>query len=399
MESLSRATSRLLTAVLAARCVLAAAPAVSTQSIQAEPALVILSPKASDFVSGQTLLSAAIRPDTQPVVDVRFTVNGVPACTATARPYRCLFDAGPGVSARAVRAVATLPGGERLVATVATRGLTVNDEVSVDAIAVSVRVTDRNGNFVSGLTREDFLLIEDGERQVIAGFAAEDAGAEVVVALDVSRSMEPAIAGLRAATRLFLETLRPQEVVTLGAFSTALTVVAPSSATLAERIARLDDLRSGGNTALYDAMAGAAAHFREAGQRAVVVFTDGRDIVSRASLGGVRTALQSADVGLYVIGQGEAAADGDLRDRLSRLARETGGEAYFSRQPEALRRHFAEIADDIAHRYLLTYTPARPLGDGGWRRLEVRLADPRSSHVVRAREGYLAVRRGPAPDR
>lgn len=360
---------------------------------QDAPTLVLLSPKADDVVVGPTVLSAAVRPDAQPVTEVRFTVNGVAACTAKARPYRCLWDAGPTTGARAIRAVAILPGGRQLVATVATRRLDVTEESSVDAIAVSVRVTDRADNFVSGLRREDFVLIEDGVPQEIAGFADEEAGAEVAVTLDVSRSMETAIGRLQEATRLFLETLRPQEEVTLAAFSTSLTVLSPSTASLAERIARLSDLQPGGNTALYDAMVGSVRYFRAAGQRAVVVFTDGRDVVSRASIGAVRTSLQSADVGLYVIGQGDAAADGELRERLTRLARETGGEAFFSTREGALREHFATIADDIAHRYLLTYTPTRPLGDGGWRRIEIRLADPSLRYTVRAREGYLAVRR------
>jgi VWFA-related protein len=389
MGSVTRVARSPRRGVAAAACALAAAGLLAAQ----DPTLVILSPTPDDLLTGPALLSAAVRPESQPVLEVRFTVNGVPACTASAAPFRCRWQAGSDVRPRAVRAVATLPDGRRLVATTSTRGLTVTDTVSVDAIVVSVRVTDRDSRFVPGLTREDFILLEDGERQRITGFSAEDAGAEVVVALDVSRSMEPSLAGLRVATRQFLEALRPQDAVTLSAFSTGLTVVAPPTASLDDRIARLGDLRTGGNTALYDAMIGAAAVFRSAGQRAVVVFSDGRDVVSRASIDGVRTALQSADVGLYVVGQGDAATDGDLRDRLTRLARETGGAALFSTRPDALQGHFAEIAEDIAHRYMLVYTPARPLGDGGWRRVEVRLAEARAAHVVRAREGYLAVRR------
>jgi Ca-activated chloride channel family protein len=285
-----------------------------------------------------------------------------------------------------------LTGDRRLTAALRTKGMRVTDAVNVDAIAVSVRVLDRAGRFVTGLTRDDFQIFEDGVRQEIGGFAAEDAGARVIVALDVSRSMAEVMPELRRATRLFLETLRPQDEVTVATFATSLSVVALPTATPAQRAAVLDTLEAGGNTALYDALVRSADMFEGFGQRAVVIFTDGRDVVSRSSVGGVRTALQSADVGLYVVGQGEAAR-GSLRDLLTALARETGGASFFSTGTGALQEHFARIADDISHRYMVSFTPIRPLGDGAWRTLEVRLADPASTHSVWAREGYPAIRR------
>lgn len=363
------------------------------EAAQEAAALVVRSPADGAMLVGPSELAAEVRPASAAVSSVEFFVDGVLVCTVRERPFRCLWNAGPSLRPRTLRVVATLADGQRVRVTSRTRGMVINDAVSVDAVAISVRVTDRDGRFVPGLTRDDFQLFEDGIRQEIGGFAAEDAGAEVVVALDVSLSMTLVMPDLRLATRLFLDALRPQDVITLATFSTGLAIVAPPSATPAERVATLELLRSGGNTALYDAMVSASGTFTAFGQRAVVIFTDGRDVVSRSSPDSVRAALQSADVGLYVVGQGEAARGGALRNLLTALARETGGASFFSTQPSALREHFAQIADDISHRYLITFTPVRALGDGEWRTLEVRLADASKRHIVRTREGYLAVRR------
>jgi Ca-activated chloride channel family protein len=387
------AASAGLAACLLAPAIVAQPVDVSLTTPQEAAALVIRSPADDVMLVGPSELAAEVRPASQAVSAVEFFVDGVLACTIRERPFRCLWNAGQSLRPRTLRVVATLADGQRLTVTARTKGMVVNDAVSVDAVAISVRVTDRDGRFVSGLTRDDFQLFEDGVRQEIGGFAAEDAGAEVVVALDVSRSMQSVMGDLSLATRLFLDALRPQDEVTLATFSTGLIVVAPPSATGADRAAALDRLEAGGNTALYDAMVRASALFTAFGQRAVVMFTDGRDVVSRASAGSVRTALQSADVGLYVVGQGEAAQNGALRDLLTTLARETGGASFFSSRPADLRAHFAQIADDISHRYLITFTPARSLGDGAWRALEIRLTDPGLRHTVRSREGYLALRR------
>ncbi|MEM7052801.1 MAG: VWA domain-containing protein [Acidobacteriota bacterium] len=50
------------------------------------------------------------------------------------------------------------------------------DEIQVEVVNVDVVVTDRRGNPVSGLTAEDFVLFEDGEKQEITNFYAFNDG-------------------------------------------------------------------------------------------------------------------------------------------------------------------------------------------------------------------------------
>jgi Ca-activated chloride channel homolog len=124
------------------------------------------------------------------------------------------------------------------------------------------------------------------------------------------------------------------------------------------------------------------------------VFTDGEDVASRSTMPSVRTALQTADVVLYVIGEGKAAEDLRLRGGLTTLAAETGGLAFFPRNMRGLTEQFARIVADLSTEYVVGYSPERPIGDGTWRRLRVEVGGRDDRYRVRFREGYLAVSHG-----
>jgi len=171
-------------------------------------------------------------------------------------------------------------------------------------------------------------------------------------------------------------------------------VVAPRTASPAGRIASLDTLRAAGGTALFDAIIQSTEIVRVSSKRrAVIVFTDGEDVSSRATATGARVALQTNDVVLYVIAQGKAANDAALKQQLEQLCMETGGAAFFGSHMNDLGRHFGEILDELTNEYVLGYVPTRPFGDGGWRTITVQMSDANLRYQVRSRQGYLAVRR------
>jgi Ca-activated chloride channel homolog len=364
------------------------------QSPSPPPKLRILQPTADTYLVGASELSAEIEPDSTVVTDVTFFVDGTAVCKFTAPPYRCAWDAGRSTAARNVRVVATLPGAPRLVQTLRTKGFAVAQSVSVEAVLVSVHVTDDRGRFVEGLGKEQFRLEEDGVQQNITSFLSEDAAASLLLELDISGSMGPAVGELRTATARFLGSLRPVDRVTLAGFNNGLWVLASASATPAARQAALEDIRPAGGTALYDSMIRGLDLLRPmANPRALVVFTDGDDVASLATLDSVRSALASTDVVLYLIAQGRADKDQTLRSALTKVAVETGGAAYFSSQMSSLQGHFADIVNDLRHQYVLGYTPARDLGDGAWRKIAVQIVDRDRKLTVRSRQGYLATRR------
>ena len=359
------------------------------------PVLTIVQPTADVYLLGPTELVADVSPSTVHVADVTFFVEGQQVCKVTSRPFKCSYDAGSSTGSRTVRVVATLAGGGRLVETVRTKGFNLAHSVAVEAILVPVHVTDDRGRFVQGLQQSQFKVLEDGVPQDVTSFLAENAPGSLLLALDISGSMGPAVGELKSATSQFLQSLRPTDRVTLTGFSNSLFVLAPATADAAAREAALERLHPAGSTALYDSMIRGVELLKpQSSPRAMVVFTDGDDDASLATLDGVRLALQSNDVVLYFIAQGRADRDQALRTELTKLATETGGAAYFSSRMSSLQEHFANIVADLSHQYVLGYSPKRDLGDGAWRNINVQVDDRDRKLTVRARKGYLAVHRG-----
>jgi hypothetical protein len=78
------------------------------------------------------------------------------------------------------------------------------------------------------------------------------------------------------------------------------------------------------------------------------------------------------------------------KDFLEHLAKLSGGDAYFSADPEQLAQQFHGIIDNLRQRYVLSYTSTNSKHDGAWRHVEIR---PRAtSLVVTTSGGYFAPR-------
>ena len=124
---------------------------------------------------------------------------------------------------------------------------------------------------------------------------------------------------------------------------------------------------------------------RETGRKSLVVFTDGEDQGSHATIADVERALQSSDVTLYMIGQGRGVTREALRNVMERLSRPTGGRALFTESIDELRGAFAELLDELSNQYLLGYAPKNTRRDDVWRSIKV---DVDGHTEVRARQGY-----------
>jgi VWFA-related protein len=369
--------------------------AVSALPAQAPgPALVIVRPEPRSVLSGRSELAADVVPASSAVRRVTFFVDGQPACQVHSRPFTCEWDAGSRAEPRTVRVVADLDGGGRLVNTRRTspRGLMFG--ASTDAVLVPTRVISGRGEFIQGLDANRFVLYEDGRPQRIVSVISEGTPASVVLALDMSASMRPKIIDLRRAAGRFLDAVRPGDAVSLAGFNESFFPLTLPSADDTARRAALEQIRPWGDTALYDSLIRASVFLRaQPSPRAIVAFTDGDDVISRAPAQTVRSALQAADVVLYLVVGSAAPAPGSPLARLARIAEETGGAAWFAPRMETLGDRFADIVHDLSSGYVLTYLPDRPLGDGAWRELRVELEGDRGGHTIRARQGYLAVAR------
>jgi Ca-activated chloride channel family protein len=375
---------------IAASCALAAlaAAGLTAQSPGEGPQLTILSPGEDAYVTGPTLLRARVEPP-ESVTALTFFVNGRQACALTALPFECEWDAGPAVREHQVRAVATLKDAGRIVQTIRTKSVGYTERVDVDVVQVTVTVSDSRGRFVRGIPQGSFHVFEDGHQQAISHFASEDVPLELIAAIDISGSMAPAMPKLKSAVKQFLGDVPGQDQVTLLGFNDNVFTLTRKTTDPAERMKAVDRLAPWGSTALYDVLLrGVEMLGRQTGRKALIVFTDGEDQGSHATINDVERRLQSSDVTLYMIGQGRGVTMEPLRRIMERLSAPTGGRALFTDSIDELHNAFAELLDELSNQYLLGYQSSNSKRDDQWRKIKV---DVDGHHDVRARLGYRAL--------
>ncbi len=352
------------------------------------PLVTILSPGADAYVTGQTRLSASIAP-ADAVTGLTFFADGRQVCALTHAPFECDWDAGAAITSHQIRAVAMVKGGSRVVQTVRTKAVGYVERVDVDVVQVTVTVADGHGKFVRGIPQGAFHVLEDGRRQAITHFASEDVPLELVAAVDISGSMAPAMPKLKKAVKEFLGAVPTQDQVTLLGFNDSIFTLTRKTTDPAERIKAVDRLAPWGSTALYDALLrGVEMLGRQAGRKALVVFTDGEDQGSHATINDVERRLQSSDVTLYMIGQGRGVTLEPLKKIMEHLSAPTGGRALFTDSVDELHTAFADLLDELSNQYLIGYQSGNSKRDDAWRKIKV---DVDGHRDVRARQGYRAV--------
>jgi Ca-activated chloride channel homolog len=353
---------------------------------QSAPTLRFASPTEDTYVSGAAILRVVIGGEggSALVEDVTFFADGRQVCVVPATTPQCRWDAGPELTTHAIRAVARLKNGGRLVANVRTKDAGYVEAVSVDVVLANAVVTD-GGRFVKGLTRNDFKIFDDGKERPVTSFQSDEAPLELVLALDVSASMSTALADVKEAAEGLLRALRPQDRVTLVAFNNALFTLSrgvPGS----EALPALNKLTAWGSTALYDVIVRSLQLLsRQPGKHALVIFSDGDDSASQATLEQVQKLVADSDAMLMAVGLGRGSTVNDLKEKLESLADASGGRVLFAEKSDELSESFAKVVEDLINQYTLGFEPSR---DG--RDHQIRVQVPGRGVRVRARRVYTA---------
>ena len=315
----------------------------------------------------------------------------------------------------------------------------------VDLVNVTVTVTDSTGRFVSGLTRDDFVLYEDDRPQAITHFSAERVPVSLGIALDTSGSMagEKFEHAQEALDRFLTDLLDPGDEVFLYRFSSQ-PVLEQGWTTDRDRMSQaLRRIVPRGGTAMYDTVAEAIplaqrGHNRK---RALVVISDGNDTNSLVQIDDLRQMIRESEVLVYAVGidgQAEVPTDWtrrpprrvpwpfpgapgsgggrpfptppvngpygpDPRQRTPRvlgrddervnvsalrsMTDDSGGRTEIVRTGQDLNPATAGIADELSKQYFLAY-PAASHKDGRWHGIRVEVK--RGPYRIRARRGYIA---------
>jgi VWFA-related protein len=298
----------------------------------------------------------------------------------------------------------------------------------VEMVQLNVAVTDRQGNYVTGLTPSDFVITEDGITQKIATFeagtsgprliventareadlpsGAADApaslpappsavspitGAKVFVLFDTSNYMyrEGGFVFAQDAIADFVRSMVGPEQVAFYSYSRDFTRAAPLTPDRSQILRAVRSTVNGSDSALYNAL---LLTLRDAsqytGKRAIVVFSNGPDNASMVPPENVAELAQSLGVPIYMVSTREARLDPVSTAVFERMAANTGGRAFFARSWTDESRAFEAVRNDLDNLYLLSYYPL-PNPNRGWREISVRLAGQRFRNLtVRTRNGY-----------
>jgi Ca-activated chloride channel family protein len=358
-----------------------------------QPELVIrmVSPEPDTYVSGVTTLRAEILPKmlATRVAQILFFADGKQVCNVL-DPLKpeCTWDAGAEVRPHVFRVVANLIGGGRIISSSRTKGLDQVEKVNVEVVQLTAVVTDR-GRFVAGLEQSAFRLLEDGVPQTIGHFSAEGSPLEIVVAIDVSESMTQAMPQLKNAVKKFLSALGPKDQVTVAAFNDNMFTLTRRETSVAQRTRAIDRLSAWGGTALYDVIIrGVQQLARQPGRRVLVVFSDGDDRTSHATIHAVEQAVRANDATLFMVALGRGVKEAQLKSGIERLVELSGGRALFVERSDQLDEPFAEILEELSNQYMIGYESKNTSRNGSWR--ELKLEIPGTDYSVRARQGYRA---------
>ena len=273
----------------------------------------------------------------------------------------------------------------------------------IDLVQVGVTVNDRNGDFITDLTPEDFEIVEEGQKQTITYFVPGDLSAagpplHVGLLFDTSGSMGEDIKLSRTAAVRFLNTLSDAVDMTLVDFDTEVRVATYGQLDFPRMVERIRGREPGGWTALYDALGvyldGAAEND---GRTILLLYTDGSDTRSAIALGDLMTLVRASDVTIHAVGFLEhqrASTRLNQRMRLAEIAETTGGQAFFPSAMKDIEEAYEKVVAQIRAQYSLGYISTDTAQDGSWRDIEIKLTRPDLKDArVQSRKGYFALYR------
>ena len=266
-------------------------------------------------------------------------------------------------------------------------------------VRLPVTVLQKN-KLMSGFTRGDFQVFEDGVQQEVTFFSDEKTNPPVFVGvlMDTSPSTAGKIGFSKEAAKNFIYTvtrLRKDK----AAFMTF------DHDLLDRAVDKVSKV--GSQTSLYDAVwQFSDEKLRNVpGRRVIVLITDGDDTFSRAELKDAIDIAQRTETTIFGIstkagflGTVPGVEAGTVKDKgdkyLTQLCEDTGGEAFFTGDMLELERAFKKISEELRSQYIITYRPANQNYDGKERKIEVRFADKdRGKDVkIRTKSSYRAIK-------
>jgi Ca-activated chloride channel family protein len=271
-------------------------------------------------------------------------------------------------------------------------------------VAVKVTVTNAHGQFVTGLDRQAFQVLEDGREQELLKLIGDDSPLAVALVIDTSGSALAAdLDRWRKVTIDMAEALRSQDTLAIYTFADGqVELKRDYSSDMSDLKKLFESITAGGNSPLYDAVLRAASDLRSRPEprRALVLLTDGSDSGSKATLRDTEQQTFLAGVSVYPIDliNTSKSSRGSVERQaaattLERIATETGGRYLttpggfsITGTRGKLKKVLADLIGELHAQYTVVYEPENGRRSGRWRTIQIRMEQ--SDLSARTRLGY-----------
>jgi VWFA-related protein len=295
----------------------------------------------------------------------------------------------------------------------------------VDLVNISVVVQDRNGNFLPGLKKENFRILEDNVPQTIQQIESSQAALTVAMVVEYRNYYWDFVYDTFQASAGFVESLQPEDWLALIFYDLRVEIVQDFTKNKQNVLNKLLMLQTPGfrEANLFDAVYETVDRMQDiAGKKAIVLVASGEDTFSKTRYDAVLNKVKESDTPIYAIGTGQAlrlwaegrgymTSEGSIGflqadNQLRSFARFSGGKSYFPRFQGEFPNIYNDIAASLRTEYMISYSPTNTARDGKFRKVKVELIDakdgkhlkiidPKGKEIkyeVRAREGYTAPR-------
>jgi Ca-activated chloride channel family protein len=263
-------------------------------------------------------------------------------------------------------------------------------KVSTYLVNIPVVASDRDGRYVAGLTKENFTILQDGEKQPIEFFAGGEAPVSVAIMIDTSGSTLRIIEEIKSAARHFIKVLRPEDQAMIVSFDGRYKFLSELTAKHKQLDGAVGDARliqvKGFSMydAIYDVVKNKFAVIQ--GRKAIILLTDGGEFGDRITEKQLISTLSEADTVVYPILFGSmplsskidfprtvTLSNGQIATReqmlkyredwlqkrqqfMNSLGEMTGGRLYPSESKD-FKKTFQIIADELKKQYLIGFYP------------------------------------------
>ncbi len=302
-------------------------------------------------------------------------------------------------------------------------------KVDVPLVNVDVLVTTKDGQFIPGLKKDNFRVLEDGVQQSVADFDVSQAPITAVLLVEFASTNYYFMVDALNASYSFANALKKNDWVAVISYDMKPHILADFTQDKQAVFGALNQLRIPGfaETNLFDALYDTLDRVDQIqGRKYIILVTTGVDTFSKLNLDQIMKKIKTThDVTIFPISVGFAVRNycethrcgythgmgipvGEMDylqgdNEMRTFARLTGGRAYFPRFQAELPEIFRDVIGDIRNQYNLAYHPTNPKLDGTYRKLKVEVVAPDGGplkvrdqkgkdvkYTVMAREGYTA---------